>query len=236
MKTWTLKFLFLILLFAVGPQGSIPWKTLSARLENKIFNASRNKNKLHMKKEEPILNFSIYKEGKQIRIKYKVTNNSLRDIFIFNVMWDIDYDGKEHLAKNRVYVSLLNNTLLCFSKRIPPIPHTKTVEWAYVPYASRIKPGKTFEEEIILSMPIEEYNPYFPKENLSKTVIKIAKSCMLSIDYMYDKEDLQIKETQIKDAFSVWHPDMKNLIKTLRSDRILIPIEVSYRQDEFERF
>jgi len=151
-------------------------------------------------------------------------------------MWDVNQDGKEVLAEKQVYISLINDSLISFSKRIPPLPVIRTVEFRYLPYATRIEPGKKFEEELILHIPVEEYNPYFPNEESSETEMKIAESCVFSIDYIFEVENLEIKETEIKNAFSIWHPKLMQSVKTLKSKVIPAHIKVIYRKDKFERF
>jgi hypothetical protein len=189
-----------------------------------------------MKEKEPLLNFSLTKEGKLLKIRYELINESSRNIYIFNVIWGVNQDGKEVLAEKQIYVSLINDSLISFSKRIPPLPRVRIVEFRYLPYATKIEPGKKIEEELILHIPVEEYNYYFPIEDSSKTETKIAERCMFSIDYIFEVEDLQIKETEIKNAFSIWHPKLMQLVKTLKSKIVPVHSEVIYRKDEFERF
>lgn len=234
MRGWVSKFLFL---FLIGcSQSDLNWeipKVKGVKMENQNATISDDQK---MKEKEPLLNFSLTKEGKLLRIRYELINESSRNIYIFNVMWDVNQEGKEVLAKEQVYVSLVDNSLISFSKRIPPLPLIRTVEFRYLPYATKIEPGKKFEEELILHTPVEEYNPYFPKEDSSETETKIAESCVFSIDYIFEIEDLQIKETEIKNAFSIWHPKLMQLVKTLKSKTLPAQIEVIYRKDEFERF
>lgn len=234
MKCWVSKLLFL---FLIGcSQRDLHWeipKVKGVKMENQNVTISDDQK---MKEKEPLLNFSLTKEGKLLRIRYELINESSRNIYIFNVTWDVNQDGKEVLAEKQVYISLINDSLLSFSKRIPPLPVIRTVEFRYLPYATRIEPGKKFEEELILHIPVEEYNPYFPNEESSETETKIAESCNFSIDYIFEIEDLQIKETEIKNAFSIWHPKLMQSVKTLKSKVIPAHIEVIYRKDEFERF
>ncbi len=236
MRGLVLKFLFLFLFFVGCLQRNlhleIP-KVKEVKMENQNVTISDEEK---IKEKEPLLNFSLIKEGKLLKIRYEVINESSRNIYIFNVMWDVNQEGKEVLSERQVYVSLLHDSLISFSKRIPPLPLIRTVEFRYLPYATKIESGKKFEEELTIQMPIEEYNPYFPKEDLSETETKIAESCMFSIDYIFEIEDLQIKETEIKNAFSIWHPKLMQLVKTLKSKTLPAQIEVIYRKDEFERF
>jgi hypothetical protein len=234
MRGWVSKLLFL---FLIGcSQRDLQWeipKVKGVKMENQNVTISDDQK---MKEKEPLLNFSLTKEGKLLRIRYELINELSRNIYIFNVMWDVNQDGKEVLAEKQVYISLINDSLISFSKRIPPLPVIRTVEFRYLPYATRIEPGKKFEEELILHIPVEEYNPYFPNEESSETETKIAESCVFSIDYIFEVENLEIKETEIKNAFSIWHPKLMQSVKTLKSKVIPAHIEVIYRKDEFERF
>ncbi|GIV41217.1 MAG: hypothetical protein KatS3mg034_0527 [Vicingaceae bacterium] len=189
-----------------------------------------------MNEKVPYLKFSLHKDGKFLKIQYEVINDTPEDIYIFNVLWDVNHKGKEILAKNQVYISLLHNSILSLSKRIPPLPLSRTVEFTYVPYATKIEPGKKFKEDILLPIPLEENNPYFPRDDSSYTELKIALSCMFSIDYVSDLKNLQISQTEIKNAYSIWHPKLLTLVKTLKSNKVQARLEVMCRKDTFERF
>lgn len=187
-------------------------------------------------KPKPQLEVSISLEKDTLRVHYKVKNTTDLSIYLFNVFWDVDETGKEVRAKEQLHVCLREDKVLSLSKRIAPLPKWKLVEWRIVPYVTKVEPGKEFEESIELKQPIEEYNPYFPKEPDSETEVRLAERVVFSLDYIHEMEGLEIKTTDIENAFSVWHEKLLAEVKTLTSKEYSMIVKVNYRKDDFERF
>ncbi len=188
------------------------------------------------RKTELQLEVSINLEKDVLSLSYKAKNITDSNLYLFNIFWNVDETGKEIREKEQLYVCLVDDKVLSISKRIAPLPMWKVVEWRIIPYVTKVEPGKTFEENVRLKQPIEEYNPYFPKGLDSETEIRLAEKVIFSLDYIREIGGLEIKATDIENALSVWHERLLAEVKTLTSKEYSIIVKVNYRKDEFERF
>ncbi|HEX8369285.1 MAG TPA: hypothetical protein VF604_12145 [Pyrinomonadaceae bacterium] len=186
-------------------------------------------------KDLPVLQTNISLIDNQLQIEYKVKNTTAKPIYIFNVLWETSSGSYRPLPQD-VYAGLKTDGVLHLSKQIPALPKTMKVEVREIPFVTKIEAGKEYGETIKLAVPVEEYNPYFPKESDSSEEVKTAETAVFSIQFIRESEKLEIEPAPIKDAFSVWHPNLFGNVETLSSKPKDISVQVKKRTDSFERF
>lgn len=188
-------------------------------------------------KDLPILQTDITLSDKNLQIEYKIKNTTAKPIYIFNVLWDTS-SGAYRVLPQGVYACLNKDNVLHLTKQIPALPKTMKVEAREIPFVTRIEAGKEYGETIKLTVPVEEYNPYFPKKSDSSEELEIAETVFFSIQFIRASDELEVEPAPapIKDAFSVWHPNLFGNVETLSSKPKEISIQVKKRTDSFERF
>lgn len=212
-----------------GERENIPNRAQSEKGEIKMEENDRMEKK-------PTLETEINLQNDSMQINYRVKNKSDRAIYIFNVLWEWDAKGQYIRAPQAVYASLNGDGTLHLSQQIPPLPKSKRVEVRRIPYVTKIESGEELSEKINVAVPVEEYNPYFPKKDGSAVESKTAKSIIFSIEFISQTDDLKVTATNIENAFSVWHQDLLTKTETLSSKPKLIPVKVNKRTDLFEEF
>lgn len=184
--------------------------------------------------EKAKLTASFFVKEGSLSVEYSVKNNSGAPIYVFNVL--LDTDAIETVSPHKFYSCLRDDGTVVLAKAIPKLPAIATVEVRDIPYTTKIEPGKEFVERVEISLPLEEYNPYFQKDHESKTEEREAERIFLVVQYIQQKEGLEVTETKIANAFRVYHPDLFGNVETLNSDTRPISFKVNRRVDTFERF
>lgn len=183
-------------------------------------------------KSLPKLVFNVSQDGKQLEIEYKVKNTLDTPIYLFSVRWEMSEKGA-YPAEQQAYVSLSGDKTLLVAKKIPTLPLLQTVEFREIPYVRKVDANGEYTEKIVLKMPIDEFNPYFPTMEESETEERIAERVEMEVQYIRESEDLKLTETAIEGAWSVWHPDIFGNVETLTANPSPIAITVNKRLDEF---
>ncbi|HEX8247108.1 MAG TPA: hypothetical protein VF599_02905 [Pyrinomonadaceae bacterium] len=198
-----------------------------------------NSNEVRMEEEKtkdlPVLQTNISLIDKHLQIEYTVKNTTAKPIYIFNILWETSSGNYRPLPQS-AYVSLKTDGVLHLSKQIPALPKTMKVEVREIPFVTKIEAGKEFTETVKLAVPVEEYNPYFPKESDSTEEAKTAETAVFSLQFIRESAELEIEPAPIKDAFSVWHPNLFGTVETLSSKPKDVSVQVKKRTDSFERF
>lgn len=199
-------------------------------------NARQGKTKMENTEEKnvPALEVSLNQQNKVLTLEYKVKNTTGKTIYLFNVLYEWDAKGQPIPAPQGVYASLNEENVLHLAKEIPPVPSIKSVEVRRIPYVTKLEAGAEYKEKVDLKIPIEEYNPYFPKQPDSATQPATAESVYFTIQFIRESDELEVKPTKLENAFSVWHPDLFGNIETLRSNDKPIAVPVNQRTDTFE--
>jgi len=216
--------------------GPSPWPT-----DNRSSSQNRIRNGDHKmeNREEmnvPKLEFSSDLKGSSLHIEYKVKNVTGNDVFLFNVLYEQDSKGQPVTALQPVYASLRTNGVLHLAKCVPPLPQMKSVEMRRIPYVTKLAAGAEFKESFDLKVPVDEYNPYFFKNQDSKEEVRSANHLVFSIQFIRGSEKLKTNPTLIDGALSVWHPDLFGNIETISSREISLSVNVNKRTDAFEEF
>lgn len=209
--------------------------------EAQLINQGRMQGETKMKEinEElkPVtLTTEISLQDKTLRVEYRIKNNTEKPIYLFNVLWDFNQSGDYIPAPQPVYSCLQNDGSFHLSKQIPPLPKNKRVELRRVPFVTKIEAGEDFNEKFELSVPLSEYNPYFPKTGEGIEENKPAKSVYLSVQYIREMDGLEVKPSPMADALSVWHQDLIAQSEILNSRPKTIAVQVKKRTDYFEEF
>lgn len=205
-------------------------------IKNTETRADTKMNKLNQKEEMPILQTTINLEQNKLIVSYKVQNKTETPIYLFNVLWDMDNTGKYIPAPQPVYSALRDDETLQLAKQILPLPKGKKVELRIIPYVTKVEANGEFSEKIILDVPVEEYNLYFPKDDNTEYEIRTSESVIFTIQFIRESDKLKVNEAQIKDALSVWHPDLFGNVETLVSKPSPMEVKVNKRLDKFESF
>lgn len=95
----------------------------------------------------------------RLRLSYKFSNRGRRNAYLFNVLYHDRPDG-ERIDRNLVTVEAEGARVL-LGKKIVPVPEGTFVEKPYLPFVTRVEPGKSFEEVLELPLPLRPWTPYF---------------------------------------------------------------------------
>lgn len=93
------------------------------------------------------------------------------------------------------YVSFEPPSTLAIKRIIPPLPTLKNVEFAFVPFA-HILYEDTHYGEIRLSVPVVEYNPYYPPSPRSVYSQVMAQFVELVLEYTIINENIGVEEVE----------------------------------------
>lgn len=183
-------------------------------------------------KPELTVSFSA-KEG-NLKVEYRVKNTTATPIYLFNVI--MHTDEIDTLSPHKFYSSLRDDGTVVLAKGIPKLPAIASVEVRDIPLTTKVEAGKEFGETVDVPLPLEEYNPYFQKDPESKVEERVAERVYLVVQYIREKEGLEVKQTKIGNAFKVDHPDLFSNVESLKSDLRGGGFKVNRRLDTFERF
>jgi hypothetical protein len=175
------------------------------------------------------------KEG-TLLVEYRIVNTTDNPIYVFNGLWDLDQANTVIRDPRQAYVSLMGTKTLHLVKGILPVPNSRKVESRVIPFATKIEAGQELSERMELPVPVEEYSPYFPKNQDSQLVDGLAESVVLTINYVRESDALELAPSPLSGSFSVWHPDLPGVIETLSSGQKPLSVRVKKRTDAFEEF
>lgn len=187
-------------------------------------------------KQMPKLDVQLAVKEKSIQIDYKVTNTTGSPIYLFNVIWEYENSGKVKLSSPNAYVSLRNNSTLLVAKQVAPLPKTKAVELRVVPLATKLEAGKDFAESVVLPIPVEEFNPYFIKQESSRTEPAVAESLVFAIQFIREIDGLDVRPGDLANSLFVRHSDLFGNLELLEGFPKSVELKVEKRMDAFERF
>lgn len=215
--------------------GNAKLETKNQMQEVKTMQNNTQTGVVNENQSSPQLQVSFDLQGDTLLIKYKVKNTTAKAIYLFNILWE--WKNNSYVpASQAVYVSLLDDNKLHLSKQIPPLPKLKEVEVRRIPFAVKVEAGSEFSEKIGLSLPVTEYNPYFPKNQNSKEEIRTADAVFFTVQFIRESDELKVKPANFGEAFFVRHPNLSGNVETLSSKPSAIEVSVKKRTDTFEEF
>ncbi len=185
-------------------------------------------------KNMPKLEFRLEQKDSSLQVEYKVKNTTKETIYLFNVL--LDMNAAEAVSPEPVYSCLRDNGTLVIAKRIVPLPAIASVELRDIPYVTKIESGKEYSETLNVPIPLDEYNPYFPKLPNSETEVLASESAIFQLQFIRQSDKLKVDETKIAGAYKVWHPNLFASAELLESQPRPLAVKVNRRTDSFERF
>jgi len=171
-----------------------------------------------------------------LKVRYRVKNTREHPIYLFNLIWEFGPKGQYVPARMPVYACLRQTGLLHLAKTILPPPRNHSVELRIVPFASKIEAGHTFEEELQLPLPVDEFNSYFPVRRDSKYKVEPAHTVLFSLDFVNEAPDMKAATAPLPNGLRLQHPKLLALVETVQSEPQPLRVPVNKRQDEFEEF
>ena len=179
---------------------------------------------------------SVEIDGQKLNIAYSINNKSEEDIFIFDVIWRPSESGIPELDPNEAYISLGKDGLLRIGKIVHPTPREKFVEMTIVPFVHRVAKKEKYDGIIVLSMPVQEYNPYYPADQETEWEDAVATSLEFLLNWVVDSDEMRVDESPVGNGLRVTHPKLLGILESFRSEKFFVNVAVKKRIDKFERF
>lgn len=187
--------------------------------------------------DEISLKVSARVDEDKFHLEYNVTNSGSKTVFLFNLLWDTDSHGDVVAAPAPFYMTFLpQRKILHVSQQIPPLPKEKRVEQRVVPFVNRLRPGESITKTYDVNIPIEEYNPYFPREqNASEEIVK-SQYVVFTLQFIAELDDMKVSDAPIGGALLIRHPQLLAHLRAIESAPQQLHVTVKKRMDQFEHF
>ena len=174
--------------------------------------------------------------GRKLEVRYRLKNQRKRTLLVFNVLWDEDPTGNAVPSSSPFYACVRDPASLHLAQQILPLPQSKRLEVRIVPFVTRVEPGAIMEKSFALTLPIEEYSPYFPVSDETTTKLITTKVLFVTLEFIEELDGMELTEAPIEGALHAYHTEMLAKIETTQSSPIKLELAVKKRLDEFERF
>lgn len=126
-----------------------------------------------------------------LELVYRVTNELEHTILLMTPLPRVELDTTRP-APERVYSYLDPDGILQLTKRFWPLPEEIDVVFPEVPFVTELKAGQSFEERLVLTLPIRVEIPYdLNIEELDKKpeeIAAVAGGIAFSIGYLISRE------------------------------------------------
>lgn len=175
-------------------------------------------------------------DSKMITIRYRINSLIREKIAVFDGITRLTAEGYLKWDRFLAYVSFNPPGTLAIKRVIPPLPTLKCVEFAYVPFAHLVH-EREHQGEIRLSVPVYEYNPYYPPPKKPVYFKVTAQVVELVLEYAIVDSDTTLIEIEgLAGLYRVKGPSMhlRQKIRTI-ANAPKPGIPVWQRQDTFER-
>jgi hypothetical protein len=153
----------------------------------------------------------------RLRINYEIRNNRQEAVYVFNKLTKQDEQGNLQVDPNRIYV-LFDGKVAILSKQVIPVPEDKDVEAPEIPCVTRIEPGKSIRETVVVELPLAPWTPYQPAP--TKIAPTMDAEVALQIGFFIEKPGTAKLATEIKTPrgtllhFAPFNPANQILLKT----------------------
>ena len=107
------------------------------------------------------LDGEIERQNGSLIVKYELTNHSQQTIYVLDLIPG-SAGGEEVIAHDLAYVCFEEPNTARVVRADLPLPTDRDVYMKEIPYARPVEKGKTINGQIVLQLPIKEYNPYYP--------------------------------------------------------------------------
>lgn len=101
------------------------------------------------------------KDEKTLSLRYRFDNEGARNAFLFNKLYrGISDRGVYSTDTNLVNIEMGQEGEIVISKKIVPVPVEIDVEKTVTPLVTQVRPQQTFEETIVVPLPLTFKTPY----------------------------------------------------------------------------
>ncbi len=174
------------------------------------------------------------KEGSLI-IHAKISNQGGHAIYLFNRLWTLDSSSKLIRDTQSVYRFIDDESLHIFFG-IAPLPNFKTVFYQNIPYVTLVKSKSAVEFQVSIPIPVKEYNVYFAEEADSNFECLPLSAVDLMVQYLEADPSIKTQASLVDaEALEILTPINTDMVKTLRSPKMVFPVDVLRRTDDFSR-
>jgi hypothetical protein len=181
------------------------------------------------------LQCSLKSGGAAVSIFTKILNSGKSDIFVFDLLWRLDNAGKTVPDMESGY-RFIRGSELRLLWGPAPMPRLKTVAYRNIPYATRVSPGASLQNERTLTSPVKEYNVYFPENPKTKYESAPIDRITVVVQFHENRPNLKTSPVPLDPAaLKIATADALDSMKTLNCVLTPVKLEALRRSDEFDR-
>lgn len=138
----------------------------------------------------------VEKRDKELIIKYSLTNQSQKKIYVWDVLTVRGENGEE-IYPDLAYRCFEEPETLRVVRAVLPLPLDRDVYITDVPYVHGVDPNKSITGQIVLPLPVLEYNPYYPPDTPDDQREKTINKIRLIIGWTELRSGMEISETTV---------------------------------------
>lgn len=181
------------------------------------------------------LSGEVEKKDDSLVIKYELTNQSQEKIYVYDLI-PVRGENGEEIKKDLAYRCFEEPDTLRVVRAVLPLPLDREVYMKQIPYVREVESNKSVTGQIVLPLPVLEYNPYYPllepEEQREAEINKIR----LIIGWTEVRGGMIISETtvggeKVKMIRGAWEEPLYRLAETTLSGKANLKV----RTDEFDR-
>ena len=168
-------------------------------------------------------------------IDYQLTNQSQQPIYVWDLM--IGYSGDEEVINHELaYLCLEEPNTLRVARAVLKLPFDRDVYMMEIPYVRAVAPNEMITGKIVLPVPVEEYNPYYPPTEPENYREVEANKIRLLIGWTEARAGMIISDTtvggeEVKMIRGAWEGAFQHLAeRTFRAQ-----VKMKVRTDAFDR-
>jgi hypothetical protein len=181
---------------------------------------------------------SVSKAESEIVVKYALTNNGAKDIYVIDAYPMVDPNSRTASAELKsFFLSYREPSTAVVLKGIPPLP-SMPVAVRIMPLGTKLGPKATINREFIIPLPLRErsdwyYAPLPPEEYLDKTADKIIFNLQIMRTTV---EGFKVKPAHYApDYFIVSGSNTVKQVETLTRSFAIEKVQLFVRKDLFSR-
>lgn len=168
-------------------------------------------------------------------IDYQLTNQSQQPIYV----WDLltGYAGGEEIINHELaYVCLEEPKTLRVARAVLRLPFDRDVYMKEIPYVRVVAPKETIKGKIVLPVPIEEYNPYYPPTEPENYKELESDKIRLLVGWTEAQKGMIISETTVGgEEVMMIRGAWEGAIQHLAERSFSAQVKMKIRTDAFDR-
>lgn len=185
------------------------------------------------------LTVDVRVEHGSLEIGYRALEKAGLPVLVFDVPRRVAADGRLKVDRGIAWASLEEPETLVVKRGVPRLPRRKDVEFAQLPYARKLEPGRHLDGRVLLEVPVAETSPYYPAGARSVFRNASARRLRFELTYVVLESGLAARPVpDFPDAFELDRrqaPAGTGASRTIAVDVPLAsPIAVRRRSDPFE--